>query len=317
MPSHKVALDQAQVNSLMEPYGLRATNFHPLTGGMINTSLCIETDRGQFVLRIYPRERRREEVLFELSVLKHTAAANLPTPRVIVDLYGQTLHTTPTGNLYAVFTFITAKQGNETTLTRNLAGAVGKFIGQMQNALAGKSLDGEKLVAEAPFIKTLLMFDGAAATEARTYWTMCRDYFEKRNLPQGVVHADLYPGNVLVDEAGDLAAVIDFDDCYWGTQIFDVAIAAMEFSCSGECDFAWELAIELVAEYAKWQPVDPEDVYVGMLLNCLRFFGYTVQIEQSYGESAAQNAYFKRAQHLSNPRTKAEFMDEWNTRFTG
>jgi Ser/Thr protein kinase RdoA (MazF antagonist) len=39
----------------------------------------------------------------------------------------------------------------------------------------------------------------------------------------GMIHADLHPGNLLVD--GDRLTVIDFDDCAFGWHLYDIAVA--------------------------------------------------------------------------------------------
>jgi len=38
-----------------------------------------------------------------------------------------------------------------------------------------------------------------------------------------MIHADMHPGNVLVD--GDRLTVIDFDDAAWGWHAYDIAVA--------------------------------------------------------------------------------------------
>jgi Ser/Thr protein kinase RdoA (MazF antagonist) len=43
----------------------------------------------------------------------------------------------------------------------------------------------------------------------------------------GVIHADLHPGNILIDD-GRLA-VIDFDDAAWGWYAYDIAVVLMDY----------------------------------------------------------------------------------------
>ena len=38
-----------------------------------------------------------------------------------------------------------------------------------------------------------------------------------------MIHADMHPGNILVD--GDRLTVIDFDDAAWGWHAYDIAVA--------------------------------------------------------------------------------------------
>jgi Ser/Thr protein kinase RdoA (MazF antagonist) len=43
-----------------------------------------------------------------------------------------------------------------------------------------------------------------------------------------VIHADMHPGNILIDGDGQLA-VIDFDDAAWGWYAYDIAVVLMNY----------------------------------------------------------------------------------------
>ena len=46
---------------------------------------------------------------------------------------------------------------------------------------------------------------------------------ERQPAVYSMIHADMHPGNVLVD--GDRLTVIDFDDAAWGWHAYDIAVA--------------------------------------------------------------------------------------------
>jgi len=123
------------------------------------------------------------------------------------------------------------------------------------------------------------------------------------------VHADIYPGNIIVDSAGRLAAVIDFDDCYWGTMLFDLAIVTMAFSFTGPCHDDWGRARLTVDAYeAVRGAVDPENLYLAMVLNCVRFYVYTLPLTRADGLSAGENPFARRAEHLLASPNRAHFL---------
>lgn len=58
-------------------------------------------------------------------------------------------------------------------------------------------------------------------TRARLHAALAR--LERKPAVYGMIHADMHPGNILVD--GDRLTVIDFDDAAWGWHAYDIAVA--------------------------------------------------------------------------------------------
>ena len=70
-----------------------------------------------------------------------------------------------------------------------------------------------------------------------------------------VIHADLHPGNVLVN--GDMLAAIDFDDTAWGWHMYDLAAALNQ--CQELAEFGG-LYAACVEGYRSVRPVTEEDL---------------------------------------------------------
>jgi Ser/Thr protein kinase RdoA (MazF antagonist) len=70
-----------------------------------------------------------------------------------------------------------------------------------------------------------------------------------------VIHADLHPGNVLVN--GDTLAAIDFDDTAWGWHMYDLAASLNQ--CQELAGFG-ALYTACVAGYRKIRPIAAEDL---------------------------------------------------------
>jgi Ser/Thr protein kinase RdoA (MazF antagonist) len=58
-------------------------------------------------------------------------------------------------------------------------------------------------------------------TRARLHAALAR--LDRQPSVYSMIHADMHPGNVLVDD--DRLTVIDFDDAAWGWHIYDIAVA--------------------------------------------------------------------------------------------
>jgi len=70
-----------------------------------------------------------------------------------------------------------------------------------------------------------------------------------------VIHADLHPGNVLVN--GDTLAAIDFDDTAWGWHMYDLAAALNQCQERAEFDALYAACVE---GYRGVRPIAEEDL---------------------------------------------------------
>ena len=115
---------------------------------------------------------------------------------------------------------------------------LGAIMAALHNQAAGwappasferHALDADGLMGEAPFWGPFWdhpMFDAAErslmlATRDRLHAALSR--YGQDPATFSLIHADLHPGNVLVD--GDHLAVIDFDDAAFGWHLYDLAVA--------------------------------------------------------------------------------------------
>jgi Ser/Thr protein kinase RdoA (MazF antagonist) len=103
------------------------------------------------------------------------------------------------------------------------------------------ALDTEGLMGEAPFWgrfwdhPALSPAERELMLEARARITAALERFGRRPSTYGVIHADLHPYNVLIDDR-DRLTVIDFDDTAFGWHVYDLAIALLHYE--GRADFA-------------------------------------------------------------------------------
>jgi len=305
-------IDEPMVRRLCEPYGISVLSFSTLSGGLINTNVLVESTQGPILLRIYVAERTPTQVEFEMSVLERLGEAALAVQRPRATLNGE-LVSIHLDHCYAILDYVPGRPMDEDHLDDAMAADIGRFVGSMNKALTGFQPRGTRPSADTEFISAELrsmvgLEDGYSAIQ--DLWPTIRDHFTRQRLPQGVVHADIYPGNVIVDEANNLQAVIDFDDCYWGTVLFDLAIVTMSFSFSGALGHDWRRANIILDSYQGVQgKVEPMDLYLAMVLNCVRFYVYTLPLTRSAGDSASDNAFAQRALYLMQPEVMSEFMD--------
>jgi Ser/Thr protein kinase RdoA (MazF antagonist) len=107
-------------------------------------------------------------------------------------------------------------------------------------AFTRHALDTEGLMGEAPFWGRFWDHPTLSASErelmlaARGRITEVLERLGRSSSAYGVIHADLHPHNVLIDD--DRLTVIDFDDTAFGWHVYDLAIALLHYE--GRADFA-------------------------------------------------------------------------------
>jgi Ser/Thr protein kinase RdoA (MazF antagonist) len=147
---------------------------------------------------------------------------------------------------------------------------LGALIGTMNNQAARwhppaqfrrHSLDADGLMGLKPFWGPFWERSDVSAGE-RAVLIETRTRLHERLVRYGkdasrysVIHADLHPGNVLVN--GDTLTAIDFDDIAWGWHMYDLAAALNQ--CQEFAEFG-ALYAACVAGYRKVRPVAEEDL---------------------------------------------------------
>lgn len=118
--------------------------------------------------------------------------------------------------------------------------------------------DAEGLVGDAPLWGRFWDCPGLSAADAADLTTL-RQRLRARlaavppgTLDSGLIHADLVRENVIVDEAGDGIAMIDFDDGGSGFRMFDIATAL--FKNRSEPHYA-EIEAGLIGGYRSVRPL--------------------------------------------------------------
>lgn len=220
--------------------------------GVENSNYLIDTSSHRFILTLYEKRVDVADLPFFLSLLDHLADKGLPVPRALRDRQGVQLQTV-SGRPACLIEFLngvsvthpTPAQAHATGVALGrMHAALADFGGQRTNALgpdgwvALAARCGEDLDAIAPGLK-------ARVSEELAYLA---DNWPGE-LPHSVVHADLFPDNVLM--LGDeVSGVIDFYFAAREVRAWDVAVthAAWCFENDGT-GFDQNRAAALIAGY--------------------------------------------------------------------
>jgi homoserine kinase type II len=210
--------------------------------GVENSNFMIDTsghdgNGARFILTLYEKRVEATDLPFFMALLDHLAERGLPVPRAIRDRNGQQLQHVA-GRPACLIEFLPGV--SVTTPTAAQARATGAALGRMHHALtdfggerpnalglagwhALAARCGDALDDIAPGLQTRVT-DELAWLDA--HWP--------QHLPRAVIHADLFPDNVLM-RGDSVGGIIDFYFACTDVRAWDLAVthAAWAFAPDG------------------------------------------------------------------------------------
>jgi homoserine kinase type II len=236
--------------------------------GVSNSNWLIETGRidgscARFILTVYEQRTEVGDLPFFLGLLDHLAERGCRVPRTIHDRENRSwkLHE---GKALALIEFLPGISVDAPTPEQ--ARAVGAALAQVHLAAAdfpgerrnGMGLADWRALAEACGAEGLSSIDpDLGHLVERELDLLGRNWPE--DLPHSVIHADLFPDNVLMLDDG-VSALIDFYFACTDITAYDVAVthAAWCFDASGRV-FAPHLSRALLEGYESLRPLSVEE----------------------------------------------------------
>ena len=225
--------------------------------GVENSNFLLHTSQGHFILTLYERRVAAADLPFFLSLMEHLAARGLNCPQPVKARDGRTLGEIA-GRPAAIVTFLDGMWIRRPSATHcaglgaalaqlHLAGA--DFPGTRANTLsvAGWRQLYDRCADRAHEVKSdLKIFIGDELAHLERIWPT--------QLPQGVIHADLFPDNVFF--LGErLSGLIDFYFACTDTLAYDIAICLNAWCFESDHSFNVTKARGLLQAYSKLRPL--------------------------------------------------------------
>ena len=203
----------------------RLLSMKGIAEGVENTNFLLRTERGSFILTLYEKRVCEADLPFFIALMEHLSANGLACPRPVKTRAGEALGRLA-GRPCAMVTFLDGLAVRRPTEAHcaaagaALAGLHARgadFPMTRRNAL---SLEGwSALFDRARHQAEQVALGLAGLVEAElAFLSGCWP----ANLPSGVIHADLFPDNVLF--LGDRAGLIDFYFACTDAYAYDLAI---------------------------------------------------------------------------------------------
>lgn len=241
--------------------------------GVSNSNWLIETTgpdgRGaRFILTMYEFRIELSDLPYFLSLLDHLAARGCPVPRTIHDREGQlyVMRPNPDGEMKALALIEYLPGVSVSDPTPGQARAVGQALAQMHHAAAdfaptranGMSVDEWQRLASACGAEGLAAISPDLGRIVEQHLPRLVAAWP-HDLPRSVIHADLFPDNVLM--LGDqVTGLIDFYFACNDMAAYDVAVthAAWCFDAAGT-GFRADLSTALLEGYEAVRPLSPAE----------------------------------------------------------
>ena len=225
------SINEAELSAWLSDYSLgQLQKLQGIASGIENTNYFVTTSNGRFVLTLFEK-LTADELPFYLNLMAHLARHGIPCPCPVADRSNRFL-----GKLNGKPACIVSRLSGK-SLTRPEVvhcASVGAMLGQMH--IAGLSFSETIPNARSANWRTctapqILPFLSTQDAELLKSEIAFHSQHTLDTLPQGVIHADLFRDNVLL-EGTRVGGLIDFyfacNDCL----LYDVAITVNDW-CMG------------------------------------------------------------------------------------
>lgn len=252
-------LSADEIQRIADAYGLGIIeHIKPIAEGVENSNYLIAAASAKYILTIYEKRVRTQDIPFYLEVMEHLAEHEIPCPLPLHTKDGKS--TIETGEKTgAIVTFLEGKSAlairNEHmrplgAISAKMHLRVASFKPSRENDL---SLSGWHALADKIGVRADDIQPGLKAVIEAELAFLERHWPAQHALPRGVVHADLFPDNVFFQE-GFLSGVIDFYFACTDFFAYDLAIT-MNAWCFEHGQFNITKAGLLLSEYNKLRPL--------------------------------------------------------------
>ncbi len=291
-------VSEAELTAWLSNYSLgQLSELQGIVSGIENTNYFVTTSNGRFVLTLFEK-LTADELPFYLNLMAHLARHGIPCPNPMANRHNQFLGSLK-GKPACIVSRLSGKSVNAPSLAQ--CASIGAMLGQMH--IAGQSfsqiMPNPRGTAwrstTAPLVRPFL--DASQAEMLEREIALHNGQFDV-SMPQGVIHADLFRDNVLI-EKDRIGGLIDFYFACTDVLLYDVAITVNDWcmDTSGKLDIP--RAQTLLRAYHQVRPLQntERDAWPLMLrLAALRFW-----------LSRLHDMYFPRDGELVNPRNPAHF----------
>lgn len=230
--------------------------------GVENSNFLLVTDSGPFILTLYEKRTRREDLPFFLGLMEHLSTRGIACPLPVHGRDGEALREL-CGRPAAIVTFLTGMWPRR--IHPSHCGQLGAALAGLHLAGTGFALVRPNALGPAGWTE-LFGACRARADEVRSGLAVALEAELEalsahwpRDLPAGVIHADLFPDNVFF-RGDELSGLIDFYFACNDFLAYDLAVCINAWCFEPDGDFNATKARLLLSSYRRVRPLGGEEL---------------------------------------------------------
>ena len=253
---------QNEIDFIQKKYKIKILEIKNIKNGILNSNFYIETKNKKYILRIYEANRTIDEELQELILLDKISSF-IPVSRAIENIDNEYISIF-NNKKFALFEYVEGSSIEEidTHIIREIAINLGKLHSFSKEISFEKYNRKSRIDFEFYYneIKKL-NFDFKFKNELLNLADEIIKY-DFSILPSGVIHGDIFPDNVLLDEYNNIKVIFDFNESYYAPFIFDIAIVINFWIKINNFDFFTEnnFIRDFLNYYSKYRKITKEEL---------------------------------------------------------
>ena len=253
---------QNEIDFIQKKYKIKILEIKNIKNGILNSNFYIETKNKKYILRIYEANRTIDEELQELILLDKISSF-IPVSRAIENIDNEYISIF-NNKKFALFEYVEGSSIEEidTHIIREIAMNLGKLHSFSKEISFEKYNRKSRIDFEFYYNEIKKSnFDFKFKNELLNLADEIIKY-DFSTLPSGVIHGDIFPDNVLLDEYNNIKVIFDFNESYYAPFIFDIAIVINFWIKINDFDFFTEnnFIRDFLNYYSKYRKITKEEL---------------------------------------------------------
>ena len=283
-------LFQDEIDFIEEKYNIKILEIKNIDNGILNSNFYIKTKNKKYILRIYEANRTIEEEKQELILLDKIADF-IPVSTAIKNIDNECISILNNKKI-ALFEYIDGS--SITKIDTHIIREIAMYIGKLHSFSKDFSFEeyNRKTRIDFNFYYNEIKKSEINFRFKNELLNLANEIndFDFSTLPSGIIHGDIFPDNVLLDEYNNIKVIFDFNESYYAPFIFDIAIVINFWIKINDFDFFTEnnLIRDFLNYYSKYRKITKEELKsldiackkIALTFTFLRI--YKKKIENSY-----------------------------------
>ena len=271
-------LEHQEVRQFLEQYDINDfKDYKGITEGVENTNYLIKTSEQDYILTIYEKRVDENDLPFFIKLLSYLSENKFPCPKPIANKNNEKINRIKNKNA-ALVTFLNGQSKNK--ITSEECFEIGKITAQLHeitkkfdiNRKNNLSIENWDSIFEKT-IKQKIDLEESIIKKTKNYLNFLKDKWPK-NLPQGIIHADLFPDNIFFTN-NKVSGIIDFYFACNDFFAYEIAICINSLCFDNNSTFNMTKAKNLIDGYTSIRTLsEDEKKYLPILSMgaAMRFF---------------------------------------------